>query len=207
MAPKRLLNLAGATAIAALVAFGSSTVPAEAAGNSLGTKPNDVDAIQQLIERQIDLSNNPSTAALSLENRIEIGAKAHRPDSSYAVGQLPFYFATNSVPVVKGAEAYVRASELEYQAYVDAGYKFDIQLGEMQIYQDGKLAVVLATPRGVISAPDGQIMGGSPARWTVALEKASDGNWYIFHEHLSFFVDDGRSPDARLRDLEASVTK
>lgn len=167
---------------------------------------DDLNAIQAVIERNLDITNNPETANLSIEKRIELGKKNHRSDESYEGQDLPLYFATNSVPVIRGSEAYIKAAELEFEAYKRQGYKFDVQIDEMQIYQDGRLAIVLATPRGVISDSSGNgAIGAAPARWTIALEKGSDGEWYIFHEHLSFFSESGVSSSQALRNLEQSV--
>lgn len=197
---------APALAEAAASAEGSTQPAPEAAKPKKAGSETDVDAIEKLIRANIDLSNNPRTAGLSLKERIDLGRRFHRPDASYDPEQLPLYFGTRTAPVLRGAEAYLRVSELEFEAFRQQGYRFEIQIDEMQIFQEGTLAVVVATPQGVITAPGGEVLGGAPARWTLALEKSRDGRWFIFHEHLSFFTDDGKT-DERVKELERVITR
>lgn len=170
-----------------VLALAASAVLAGVAAAEDAGAQKELDAIQKVIEQSVAATNDPKLSAMSLADRTAQGRRHHRPDASYGSEGLPIYFGGRNAPVVRGAEAYIKTSLESEEAYRKAGYTFKIQLGELQIKQDGNLAFVVATPNGVVTAPDGKTVGGAPARWTVVLQKAADGNWYIIHEHLSFY--------------------
>jgi ketosteroid isomerase-like protein len=162
-------------------------LPAAAQSKDDPRSDREIDAIRKVIERSMAVTNDPETYNLPLDQRVELGRRIHRPDSTYEKGELPLYFGALNAPVARGAEEYIRKSEESAEWYRARKYRFSIQVDEMQIRYDGDLAVVVATPTGVITAPDGRVVGGAPGRWTVVLQRSSDGDWYIIHEHLSVY--------------------
>lgn len=196
----RLLLLVG------LVAAVVSSAP-RATGQATGAPDKEIDAIQRVIERSIDISNDPKKSSLPAAEKAALARQFHRPDSSFGSNPLPLYFGAGSAPVLHGAEAYIKSLTTNLEWYRRQNYGFHIDLEETQVYHDGRLAVVLATPRGVITAPDGKVLGASPGRWTVVLQKANDGNWYILHQHLSFYNPGSATPwpDSKLEGELAKV--
>lgn len=155
----------------------------------------DVDAIQALLDQAVAITNN---AALTPAQKAALSQGMHRPDGTYAPGELPLYFGPGTTAVLRGATAFIDAVLASQTGYESQGYRFQTRIHEMQIHVEGRLGVAIVLPAGVISAPDGTVLGEATGRWTVVLQKATDNRWYIAHEHMSFFNPPGGSPLAQV---------
>jgi ketosteroid isomerase-like protein len=172
--------LSGLGVVAVLLAASPSPALAQAT--------SDVDAIQALLDQAVAITNN---ASLTRSQKAALSLTMHRPDGTYAAGDLPIYFGPTSAPVVRGATAFIDSVLANQAGYETGGYRFETRIHEMQIHVEGRLGVAIVRPAGVIIASDGRILGEALGRWTVVLQKASDNRWYIAHEHMSFFNPPG----------------
>lgn len=180
-----------AIAVVLLVAVAFQT---QAQRGSAGDR--DLDAIQKVIDRCFEISNDPK---LNSAERAKLSQTLHRPDTSYAKEDLPLYFGPSSNPVTRGASEYINSVNTNIDFYREQGYKFETRFNEAQITVERNLAVAVLTPSGVVTSPKGQVLGSRPGRWTIVFQKASDNNWYITHEHMSFYGPGTGLSDEELR--------
>jgi ketosteroid isomerase-like protein len=191
---KRLAGVWWSVVAVTLVLLVAMTVQSQAQRGSASDR--DLDAIQKLIDRCFEISNDPK---LDSAQRARLSQELHRPDTSYAKADLPLYFGPYSNPVARGADEYINSVNTNIDFYREQGYKFETRYDEAQITVERNLAVAVLTPSGVVTSPKGQVLGSRPGRWTIVFQKANDGKWYIAHEHMSFYGPGVGLSDEQLR--------
>ena len=82
----------------------------------------------------------------------------------------------------------VEEATAELQADFDEGYKFDLQLEDLNVTVYGDMAVVTSLQTGTVTLPDGTSEKVNDRRTAIVVR---DGNeWKEVHTHISHYVEE-----------------
>jgi ketosteroid isomerase-like protein len=148
---------------------------------------NETDAIRQVLQKYVSMINSAEFAKGPRERRLEMLRAFYRPDSTFPKNDLPIFFGPLSDPIARGVDQHLDNTLLNFDYLFGQKFTYGMRIDEAQIEVSSALAAVLATTTSGHSSTDGKTNYVTRGRSTVIMNKMTNGEWRISHEHLELY--------------------
>jgi hypothetical protein len=165
---------------------------------------NDVDAIQQVLQKYVSVVNSPEFAKGPRAQRVEMLRPFYRPDSTFSRTDLPLFFGPLSEPVSRGVDAHLANTGLNFEFLFRQAMTYGLRIDESQIEVGTGLGTVLALTTSGFTSLDGKTKYVTHGRATLIFNKMKNGQWLISHEQIEL-INNG-SPLTK-QQLTAAIEK
>ncbi len=150
-------------------------------------KQNDADAVRQVLQKYVSTINSAEFAKGPRDRRMEMLRPFYRPDNTFARGEAPLFLGPLSEPVSRGVEAHLDNTLLNFEYLFRQKMTYGVRIDEAQIEASSGLAAVMALTTSGYSSADGKTNYVTKGRSTLILNKMTNGEWRISHEHLELY--------------------
>jgi len=169
-------------------------------------QPADLDAVQQVMQKYVTTINSAEFAKGPRDRREALLRPFYRPDASYARTDLPLFLGPLSEPVSRGVNAHLDNTLLNFEYLFRQKMTYGIRIDEMQIEIGGGLAAVMALTTSGYASADAKTNYVTRGRASIVLNKMSNGDWLISHEHSELYNTQNAAILSK-KDLTAEVDK
>ena len=148
---------------------------------------NEADGVRQFLQKYVSMINSAEFAKGPRERRLEMLKAFYVPDAASPKSDLPIFFGPLSDPIARGVEQHLDNTLLNFDYLFRQKLTYGMRIDEAQIEVSSGLAAVLATTTSGYSGADGKTNYVTRGRSTVIMNKLTNGEWRIKHEHIELY--------------------